>query len=316
MWQRFTERGRKAIFYSQEEAQKHKSANVAPEHLLLGLLREDDNTAVRALAKLGINSNLLRKDVEKLIVSPNAAFKGTDMTLTPKAKRCIDMAYDEARLLSHNYIGTEHLLLGIYRLREGIPDKVLQDHKVELEPLRRAVLSLVGERRPFGVKPKAGFFKKVLYSIFDGMDLNDPEGKTVLSDRMIAVLALAKTEAVRLGQPEISPSIVLLALSKSDHGPKALLESLEIDPALIAKTIEDELVPGNAVLNLEPAIRTELSVLSAFEWAQYYKRTVAEPEDVVLALVHGRETFARRVLLNFGADLTAVQAQVAKLTTP
>ena len=316
MWQRFSERGRKAVFHAQEAAQKTHSAYVGPEHLLLGILREEDSAAVRALGRMGVKVPQLQKDVEKVIGVHVGVGDGSGMTLTPSAKRCIDLAYDEARHLKHDYIGTEHLLLGILKLREGIPSKIFFDHKVELEPLRKEVLGLVARDRPHAIKPKVGIFKKVLYSIFDGKDPNDPEGRMLLSDRLVAVLELARSEAERLGQPEISPSIVLLSLAKSEQGPRALFEGLEIEPEVVAQTIEEELVPSNAVLNLEPAIRTELSVLSAFEWAQYYKRQVAEPEDLVLALVHGRETFARRVLLNFGADLSWIQDQVSKLAPP
>ena len=119
MWQRFTERARKVVFYAQEEAQKFGEGYVSTEHLLLGLVRESDSVAARVLDKLGVSLNRVRAEVEKQLPRGDAR-PNQDMTLTPRAKRVIDLAYDEARNLNNNYIGTEHLLLGLIREGDGL----------------------------------------------------------------------------------------------------------------------------------------------------------------------------------------------------
>ncbi len=141
MWQRFTERARKVVFYAQEEAQKFGEGYVSTEHLLLGLVRESDSVAARVLDKLGVSLNRIRAEVEKQLPRGDAR-PSQDMTLTPRAKRVIDLAYDEARNLNNNYIGTEHLLLGLIREGDGLAGRVLAKLGVELEKARREVMAL------------------------------------------------------------------------------------------------------------------------------------------------------------------------------
>ena len=141
MWQRFTERARKVVFYAQEEAQKFGEGYVSTEHLLLGLVRESDSVAARVLDKLGVSLNRVRAEVEKQLPRGDAR-PNQDMTLTPRAKRVIDLAYDEARNLNNNYIGTEHLLLGLIREGDGLAGRVLAKLGVELEKARREVMGL------------------------------------------------------------------------------------------------------------------------------------------------------------------------------
>jgi ATP-dependent Clp protease ATP-binding subunit ClpC len=141
MWQRFTERARKVVFYAQEEAQKFGEGYVSTEHLLLGLVRESDSVAARVLERLGVSLGRIRAEVEKQLPRGDAR-PSQDMTLTPRAKRVIDLAYDEARNLNNNYIGTEHLLLGLIREGDGLAGRVLAKLGVELERARREVMSL------------------------------------------------------------------------------------------------------------------------------------------------------------------------------
>jgi len=124
MWQRFTERARKAVFYAQEEAGKWGENSVGPEHLLLGLVREDDNMAARILDRLGVKPEAVREGVQARL-QPGEGKTGKDMQLTPAAKQVVDGAYEEARQLDDNYIGAEHLLLGMLREQAGIAPEVL-----------------------------------------------------------------------------------------------------------------------------------------------------------------------------------------------
>jgi RimJ/RimL family protein N-acetyltransferase len=141
MWQRFTERARKVVFYAQEEAQRFGDGYVSTEHLLLGLLREPDSMACRVLIALGTKLATVQKEMEKLLPVGETR-PSHDMTLTPRAKRVIDLAYDEARNLNNNYIGTEHVFLGLVREEDGLASRVLNKLGVELERARREVMRL------------------------------------------------------------------------------------------------------------------------------------------------------------------------------
>ena len=141
MWQRFTERARKVVFYAQEEAGRLGENYVSTEHLLLGLVRENDSVAARILDKLGVSLGRIRSEIERQVTRGDGRL-GQDMQLTPRAKRVIDLAYDEARQLNNNYIGTEHLLLGLIREGEGLAGRVLSKLGVDLDRTRREVMSL------------------------------------------------------------------------------------------------------------------------------------------------------------------------------
>jgi ATP-dependent Clp protease ATP-binding subunit ClpC len=147
MWQRFTERARKVVFYSQEQAQKFGDNYVSPEHLLLGLLREDDSVAARVLQMLGVHPDLIRQEIERHVPRGNRR-PTQDMTLTPPAKEVIDLAYDEARNLNNNYIGSEHLLLGLIRRDVGLAARQLNEHGATLEPARLAVIEIQSLNEP------------------------------------------------------------------------------------------------------------------------------------------------------------------------
>jgi ATP-dependent Clp protease ATP-binding subunit ClpA len=142
MWQRFTERARKVVFYAQEEAQRYREGYVSTEHLLLGICREEDTSAARILSLFGVDLFQLRAEVEKQMSEPGPSRPSSDMTLTPRAKHVIDLAYDEARGLDHNYIGTEHLLLGLVREAKGLAGRVLSKLGVDLEQTRAFTLEV------------------------------------------------------------------------------------------------------------------------------------------------------------------------------
>lgn len=147
MWQRFTERARRVVFFAQEEAGRLGENYVSTEHLLLGLVRENDSVAARILDRLGVSLGRIRSEIERNVTRGDGRL-GQDFQLTPRAKRVIDLAYDEARNLNHNYIGTEHLLLGLIREGEGLAGRVLQKLGVDLERTRKEVIGLQDGEHP------------------------------------------------------------------------------------------------------------------------------------------------------------------------
>src|SRR3954453_12233696 len=148
MWQRFTERARRVVFFAQEEAARLGENYVGTEHLLLGLTRESDSVAGRLLTDMGIALMDLRADIERQVTRGHGNL-GQDMQLTPRAKRVIDLAYEEARQLNNNYVGTEHLLLGLIRETDGLAARVLVKLGADLERTRREVYAMQeGENQP------------------------------------------------------------------------------------------------------------------------------------------------------------------------
>lgn len=134
------------MFNAQEEAQKLGEGYVSTEHLLLGILRDDGNVAAEVLRQLGIDIEKARHETLRVIGGGNAPNRSRDMTLTPRAKRVIYLSYDEARNLNNNYIGTEHLLLGLIREADGIAGSVLSKLGADLDRSRRVVMAVQGSR--------------------------------------------------------------------------------------------------------------------------------------------------------------------------
>ena len=144
---KFTERARGVLSLAQEEAQRFNHNYIGTEHLLLGLIREEDGVAARVLDNLGVELNKVRSAVEFIIGRGDRLVLG-DIGLTPRSKKVIELAVDEARRLNHHYIGTEHLLLGLVREGEGIAAGVLESLGVNLEKVRDETAVVLSLPRP------------------------------------------------------------------------------------------------------------------------------------------------------------------------
>ncbi len=139
---KFTERARKVLSLAQEEAQRLQHNYIGTEHLLLGLVRENEGVAAKVLNKLGVELNKVRSTVEFIIGRGDRIVLG-EIGLTPRAKKVIELAVDEARRMNHHYIGTEHLLLGLLREGEGIGAGALESLGIRLEQVRRETLKVL-----------------------------------------------------------------------------------------------------------------------------------------------------------------------------
>ena len=143
-FEKFTERARKVLSLAQEEAQRFNHNYIGTEHLLLGLVREGDGVAAKVLSNLGVELNKVRSAVEFIIGRGDRIVLG-EIGLTPRAKKVIELAVDEARRLNHHYIGTEHLLLGLVREGEGIAAGVLESLGVNLEKVRSQTIQVLSQ---------------------------------------------------------------------------------------------------------------------------------------------------------------------------
>lgn len=144
MFNRFTERARKVILLAKEESKRFNHDYIGTEHILLGLTREGEGVAATVLRKLGVDLSNVRKKVEKMVKSGSSGMVSGDIPFTPRAKKVIELAMEEARAMGHNYIGTEHLLLGLIREGEGIASRILSDMNLDLKKVRKAIMGLLG----------------------------------------------------------------------------------------------------------------------------------------------------------------------------
>ncbi|MDP3259415.1 MAG: Clp protease N-terminal domain-containing protein, partial [Thermodesulfovibrionales bacterium] len=126
MFEKFTERGRKVIIYAREEAEKRQNDYLGTEHLLLALLREEEGISAAIIKKMGISIEEVRMEVERKLPYGTNVLTFGDIPFTPRAKKVLELAVEEARLIGHSYIGSEHLLLGILREDEGIAGRTLR----------------------------------------------------------------------------------------------------------------------------------------------------------------------------------------------
>ncbi len=149
MFERFTERARKVVVLAQEEARHFNHNYIGTEHLLLGLLREDEGVAARALASLNVTLDEVREQVES-IVGYGEEGTGGQAPFTPRSKKVLELALREALQLGHNYIGTEHILLGLVRESEGVAARVLNNLDVDPDKVRREVVRMLGGGRSRG----------------------------------------------------------------------------------------------------------------------------------------------------------------------
>ena len=139
MFERFTDRARRVVVLGQEEARELGHNYIGTEHLLLGLLREDDSVAARALAAMGIGLDAVRREVRQTI-GPGEGQEAGHIPFTPRAKKVLELSLREALTLGHNYIGTEHILLGLVREGEGVAAQVLVKQGVDLNRARQEVI--------------------------------------------------------------------------------------------------------------------------------------------------------------------------------
>lgn len=224
MFNRFTERARKVILLAKEEAKRFNHDYIGTEHILLGLVREGEGVAAAVLASFGLSPEKIRIEVEKLVQpGPSTVISG-DLPFTPKAKKVIELAMDEARSLGHNYIGTEHLLLGLIREGEGVASQVLMNMGLELEKVREEVMNLLGSEVPgyeMGQKtshaktPALDAFGRDLTKLAKDGKLDPVIGRKNEIERVIQILSRrTKNNPVLLGEAGVGKTAIVEGLAQ------------------------------------------------------------------------------------------------------
>jgi len=159
VFERFTERARNVVVYAQDEARSLRHNYIGTEHLLLGLLREEEGLAARLLASLGVTLEDVREQVGRIVGEGDEVSSG-QIPFTPRGKKVLELSLREAKSLGHNYIGTEHVLLGIVREDEGVAARILLDFGWDAEKIRGEVIRMLSGpnyRRAFTASQSVSF---------------------------------------------------------------------------------------------------------------------------------------------------------------
>ncbi len=238
MFERFTDRARKVMALANQEAQRFNHEHIGTEHILLGLVKEGSGVGATVLKNLDIDIKKLRLEVEKLVKSgPDLVTMGK-LPQTPRAKKVIEYAIEEARALNHNYVGTEHILLGMLRETEGIAAQVLMNLGLKLEEVRQEVLNLLGagvdtESGEFGMKmgpsmarpktksktPALDSFGRDLTELASNKELDPVIGRANEIERLIQILCRrTKNNPVLLGEAGVGKTAIVEGLSQQIVG--------------------------------------------------------------------------------------------------
>ncbi len=235
MFDKFTERARKVMSLARREAQRLHHEYIGTEHILLGLVLEGQGVAANVLKSMQIDLDRLRREVEKIVKPGPAAEPSVQIPFTPRAKKVVELALEEANTLNHNYIGTEHLLLALLREQEGIAAHVLRSLGVKLEDVREEVIEFLGgpseqeeeadEEQPQPEQPQPqGKSKTPALDTF-GRDLTESARRGELDpvigraneiERVVQVLSRrTKNNPVLLGEPGVGKTAIVEGLAQS-----------------------------------------------------------------------------------------------------
>nr|WP_075487348.1 ATP-dependent Clp protease ATP-binding subunit [Prochlorococcus marinus] len=224
MFERFTEKAIKVIMLAQEEARRLGHNFVGTEQILLGLIGEGTGVAAKVLKSLGVNLKDSRIEVEK-IIGRGSGFVAVEIPFTPRAKRVLELSLEEARQLGHNYIGTEHLLLGLIREGEGVAARVLENLSIDLTKVRTQVIRMLGETAEVGTGPNSNKgnlktatldeFGTNLTKLASESKLDPVVGRYAEIDRVVQILGRrTKNNPVLIGEPGVGKTAIAEGLAQ------------------------------------------------------------------------------------------------------
>ncbi|UCB56822.1 MAG: ATP-dependent Clp protease ATP-binding subunit [Candidatus Omnitrophota bacterium] len=228
MFNRFTERARKVIILAKEEAKRFNHDYIGTEHILLGLIREGEGVASAVLQNTGLNLDKIRLEIEKLVQPGPTTVVSGDIPFTPRAKRVVELSMEEARQLGHNYIGTEHLLLGLLREGEGVAAQVLLALGLDLNKVRTEIMELLGQgipgaqqeagpaaARAKGKTPALDAFGRDLTALAREAKLDPVIGRKNEIERLVQILSRrTKNNPVLLGEAGVGKTAIVEGLAQ------------------------------------------------------------------------------------------------------
>ncbi|MBI5055906.1 MAG: ATP-dependent Clp protease ATP-binding subunit [Nitrospirae bacterium] len=249
MFEKFTERGRKVIIYAREEAEKRQNDYLGTEHLLLGLLREEESLPMVIIKKMGLSAEELRMEVERNLPTGSNILTFGDIPFTPRAKKVLELAVEEARLLGHSYIGSEHLLIGLIREESGIAGKILRSLGANLLAVRQLAINLSTRKTQSSAKdrkthtPALDEFGRDITQLAKEGKLDPVIGRENEIERVLQILGRrVKNNPVIIGESGVGKTAIVEGLAQrivAEDIPENLIDkrivSLDLG-ALIAGT--------------------------------------------------------------------------------
>jgi ATP-dependent Clp protease ATP-binding subunit ClpC len=224
MQDRFTDRVRKVIYFARDEASRLQHDYIGTEHLLLGIVREGEGIAAKVLGKMDLDFEQIQQAVENMVKSSGGTLTIGEIPFTPRAKRVLELAIEEARLLGHNYVGTEHLLLGLIREGEGVAAQVLSELGVDRKRVREEVLKLLGPtssvktrkaKKEKSETPNLDQFGRDLTQMARENKLDPIIGREPEIERVIQVLSRRKkNNPVLIGEPGVGKTAIAEGLAQ------------------------------------------------------------------------------------------------------
>ena len=312
-FEKFTERARKVLSLAQEEAQRFNHQYIGTEHILLGLVREGDGVAAKVLSDLGVELLKVRAAVEFIIGRGDRVVLG-EIGLTPRAKKVVELAVDEARRLNHHYIGTEHLLLGLIREGEGIAAGALESLGVNLEKVRRTTIEVLSQGGP-GVASR-----RTDASSTDESRPRPDFGR--FTERARLAIRTAIVEARERDQAEVNTGHMLLALLQEDESLAALAlqqAGVNLDAAqrLVEQNIDARTPVGGQ--SARDAVGLDAHTLRMIALAADESRQMGDlyvgTEHLLLGLIQEGNGLGAQVLLTLGANLSQLRSISMNLRT-
>ncbi len=244
MSNRFTERAQRVILIAQEEAKRLNHDYVGTEHILLGLIALGEGVAAQVLANLGVDLRRVRAEIEKIVGTGDNVMLLGEIPFTPRAKKVLELAVEEAQNMGHSHVGTEHLLLGLIREEEGVAAQVLENLGVRLDIVREEVISLLGEGQPgpaptaparsSGTKsktPTLDEFGRDLTQMAKDGKLDPVIGRADEIERLIQILSRrTKNNPVLIGDPGVGKTAIVEGLAQK-------ISSQDIPEILVNKRV-------------------------------------------------------------------------------
>ena len=324
MYERFTDRARKVMQLANQEAQRFNHEYIGTEHILLGLIKEGSGVAANVLKNLDVDLRTIRLAIEKLVQSgPDMVTMGK-LPQTPRTKEVIEYSMDEARNLNHNYVGTEHILLGLLREPEGVAAQVLMNLGLKLENVRAEIMALLGPAMSDHTKREGiETIEKPSHTIatndYPWMSWTVPMHEH-FTDRAGKVMQIAKSESQRYNSEYIGTEHILLGLVKAGNGVAAkVLQKLQIDLDNIRMEVEKLVQSGPEMVTtgkLSPTPQAGNVIRYSMEEARILDCGFVGTGHILVGLLREREGVAAHVLNKCGVKLVDVRARILSLLAP
>ena len=298
---RFNDRAKRVLALAQDEAIRFNHNYIGTEHLLLGLVREGEGVAARVLDSLGVELSKVRTAVEFIIGRGDSTTSPSEITLSPRTKKVIELAIDEARKLGHSHVGTEHLLLGLVREGEGIASGVLESLGVSLEKVRHQVIATLGQQHPQAAGEAAPAGK-------------GGQSKTPTLDQLgVNLTAMAKAQQLDpvIGREKEIERVIQILSRRTKNNP-ALIGEPGVGKTAIAEGLAHRIVKGDVPETLQGKRVLTLDIVSLVAGTKYRGEFEERLKKIIEELRHAHDVILfideLHTLVGAGAAEGAVDA--------